>query len=258
MTMRTSRKILISWALVLLLPAPAPALTPAPAATAPSPAASPSATAPTATVTPPRPTTTPTKRPVPSATATAAVSDDDRIAPEEPQPAATAVAPRAARAFRTPERPAPPVFVPDGGGAPEAPAPDGDAPPAMAPAPRAPAARAGTALVVLRATARTAIEGFDVRVTYPRTLGQFATDGQQADCNAGTGTLVVASDRGTGEMRLLVAAAQALPLPLDVFCRFSVTGGGVDAGQFAARVAEVTVNGKSADTSLLIVNVVVR
>ena len=259
MKMRTARKILISWAWVLLLPALAPALTPSPAATVPSPAASPSATAPTATVSPPRPTTTPTKRPVTSATATAAaVSEADPIAPEEPQPAATAVAPRAARAFRTPERPAPPVFVPDGGGAPEAPAPDDDAPPAMAPAPRAPAARAGTALVVLRATARTAIEGFDVRVTYPRTLGQFATDGQQADCNAGTGTLVVASDRGTGEMRLLVAAAQALPLPLDVFCRFSVTGGGVDAGQFAARVAEVTVNGKSADTSLLIVNVVVR
>lgn len=173
-------------------------------------------------------------------------------------PVATAVAPRAARAFRTPERPGPPVFVPDGGAADGA-APEGRAPGAMAPAPRGPAARTGTALVVFRATARTAIEGFDVRVSYPRTVGQFSTDGQQADCNAGTGTLVVASDRGTGEMRLLVAGAQALPLPLDVFCRFAVTGGGgVDAGQFAVRVAEVTSDGKRADLSLLIVNVVVR
>jgi len=60
-------------------------------------------------------------------------------------------------------------------------------------------------------------------------------------------------------MRLLVAGAQALPLPLDVFCRFTVTGGGgVDAGQFAVRVAEVTSDAKRADSSLLIVNVVVR
>jgi len=234
------------------------AFTPSPAATAPSPAASPSASAPTATVTPPRPTTTPTKRPVAIATATAeALGDTDQIAPEEP--AATAIAPRAARAFRTPERPAPPVFVPDGG-APDAggPAAEDAPPPRVGAAPHAPAARAGTALVVFRATARTAIEGFDVRVTYPRSAGQFATDGQQADCNAGTGTLVVASDRGTGEMRLLVAGAQALPFPLDVFCRFAVTGGGVDAGQFAVRVAEVTSGGHRADASLLIVNVVVR
>jgi hypothetical protein len=185
------------------------------------------------------------------------VIGSDEVAPEDPIPAATAVGPRAARAFRTPERPAPQVFVPDGG-APDPAAPEGNAPAPMAPAARGPAARAGTALVVFRATARTSIEGFDVRVAYPRSAGQFATDGQQADCNAGTGTLVVASDRGTGELRLLVAGAQALPLPLDVFCRFTVTGGGIDAGQFAVRVAEVTSDAKQADPSLLIVSVVVR
>lgn len=260
MAMRTWRKILISWALVLLVPSAGGALTPSPAGTVPTPLASLSPPRPSPTPTAPEPTSTPTKRPVTRATATAAAAvGTDEIAPEDPPAVATAIAPRAARAFRTPERPAPPVFAPNGGGAPDAAARDDGAPPAMAPAPRAPAARSGTALVVFRATARTAIEGFDVRVTYPRTLGQFATDGQQADCNAGTGTLVVASDRGTGEMRLLVAGAQALPLPLDVFCRFAVTGGGgLDAGQFAVRVAEVTSDAKRADPSLLIVNVVVR
>ena len=259
MAMRTWRKILISWTLVLIVPSAGRALTPSPAATAPSPAASPSATQASAIRTPPRPTATSTARPATSATATpAAAIGPDEDASEDTRPAATAVAPRAARAFRTPDRPGPPVFVPNGGTA-EGAAPEGGAPGPMAPAPRAPAARGGTALVVFRATARTAIEGFDVRVSYPRTIGQFSTDGQQADCNAGTGTLVVASDRGSGEMRLLVAGAQALPLPLDVFCRFAVTGGGgLDASQFAVRIAEVTSGGKRADLSLLIVNVVVR
>ena len=257
--MRIWRNTLISWALVLLVPSAGRALTPSPAGTVPTPATSPTATRPSATRTPPRPTATPTMRSLTTATASAVPAmRTDEVAPDAPRAVATAIAPRPARAFRTPERSAPPVFVPDGG-APDAAAPDGGPPGPMAPAPRAPAAGARTALVVFRATARTAIEGFDVRVDYPRSVGQFATGGQQADCNAGTGTLVVASDRGTGEMRLLVAGAQALPLPLDVFCRFAVTGGGgVDAGQFAVRVAEVTSDGKRADLSLLIVNVVVR
>ncbi len=167
------------------------------------------------------------------------------------------IAPRP-RAYRTPERAGGPVFMAPEGAARDTAAPEGMPAPA-APAARAPAAQGGTSLVVFRATARTAIEGFDVRVSYPRSLGTFASNGQQADCNAGTGTLVIGSDRGSGELRLLVAGAQALPLPLDVFCRFARTGGGgLDAGQFAIRVAEVTSDAKRADPGLLIMNVVVR
>jgi hypothetical protein len=113
--------------------------------------------------------------------------------------------------------------------------------------------------VVFRVTARTALEGFDLRVAYPRSAGTFAGNGQPVDCNAGTGTLVAANDRGDGELRLLVASAQALPFPLDVFCRFArAPDAGLGAADFRVRVAEVTSDAKRADPSLLIVDVVVR
>jgi hypothetical protein len=114
-------------------------------------------------------------------------------------------------------------------------------------------------LVVFRATARTAIQGFDLLVAYPRALGTFAANGQAADCSAGTGALVVANDRADGQLRLVVASAQALPFPLDVFCRFALApSAGLDPSAFDVRVAEVTSDNKAADASLLMINVVVR
>lgn len=263
MATRTPRRNLLLICLMLLaVPTLGRAASPSPLATVPTLVASPSATAPTTTTTPARPTATATVRSLPTPTPTAGRSAEAEAEPEAPADpyddvVATTVPPRP-RAFRTPERAAAPVFMAPEGAGPGASAPDAPASD-HAPMPAAPAARGGTGLVVFRVTARTAVEGFDLRVTYPRTLGAFATSGQQADCNAGTGTLVVASDRGAGELRLLVASGQALPLPLDVFCRFALTAGsGLEARSFDVRVAEVTSNAMRADSGLLIVNVVVR
>lgn len=255
-TRTLQRDLLLMCLLLVATPTLGRAASPSPLVTVPTPVASPSGTAPTATTTPARPTATATARPLPTAVRPTEAEPEALADPSE-EVVATTVAPRP-RAFRTPERAAPPVFMAPEGTGPGAAAPDAPASD-HAPMPAAPAARGGTGLVVFRVTARTAVEGFDLRVTYPRTLGAFATSGQQADCNAGTGTLVVAGDRGTGELRLLVASGQALPLPLDVFCRFTLTpGSGLDARSFDVRVAEVTSNAKRADSGLLIVNVVVR
>ncbi|MCC6849035.1 MAG: hypothetical protein IT294_11085 [Deltaproteobacteria bacterium] len=108
-------------------------------------------------------------------------------------------------------------------------------------------------------TARTALEGFDLRVGYPRAVGAFGTGARPAECQAGTGLLVAANDRGDGELRLLVASAQALPFPLDVFCRFTAEpGAGLGAGDLTVRVAEVTSDGRRGDPALLLVSVAVR
>jgi hypothetical protein len=166
------------------------------------------------------------------------------------------MATRPPRVFRTPDRGAPPAFrAPQ---AAPAPAIEGQAQDQVPLADSRPS-RSVAGVVVFRASARTALEGFDLRVTYPRALGTFAADGEQVDCNAGTGSFVAASDRGNGELRLLVASAQALPFPLDVFCHFSLaSGAALDAGVFEVRVAEVTSDGKRAHPSLLLVDVVVR
>jgi len=173
-------------------------------------------------------------------------------------PVATA-APGPPRAFRTPERSAPQAFVARDAGT----TADGGATAPVGPGggmgtrPSAPRAQSG--LVVFRATARTALEGFDLRVSYPPDTGSFGTAAQQPDCNAGSGAYVVANDRGTGELRLLVASASPLPFPLDVFCRFTLAGGSaLDPSAFAVRVAEVTNDGKRADPSLLLVSIAVR
>jgi hypothetical protein len=259
-TTNTWMAALVLCTIVPLAAGAAEATSPSPLATLPTPAASPSAILGGATHTPTRPTATVTARPVASPSASPdAVESEAGLGTDEPAaaPAATALAPRP-RAFRTPERAAPPPFVAPEAGAPtdEDPTePHRDGPNAAAPG----AGSGGTALVVFRVTARTVIEGVDLRVSYPDTLGTFAVGGQSADCNAGTGTLVVANDRGTGELRVLVASAQALPLPLDVFCRFAVAGGQrPNRGAFAVRVAEVTSDAKRADTSLVIVDVVIR
>ena len=180
-------------------------------------------------------------------------------APYAAIPTAQPPAPRPPRAFRTPERSGDRAFIAPPGGA-AAGGADAAAAPGMAANPNAAGQRGGSGVVILRATARTAIEGFDVRVTYPQSLGRFSTTGDnQADCTGAAGAIVTASDRGMGEARVLVASASALALPFDVFCRFSVASGArLDAADFAARVAEVASDGKKADPGLVVVDVVVR
>lgn len=205
-------------------------------------------------------TSTATATPRPSARPTPVIAFDPGSQPlppaEDPAPApmATSIAARP-RAFRTPERAAPPAFVAPLAAPSSAPNAPHHEPPAIGTQP----SRSTAAVVVFRATARTALQGFDLRVAYPRALGTFAGNGQPADCSAGTGALVSANDRGDGQLRLLVASAQALPFPLDIFCRFALApGAGLDAGAFEIRVAEVTSDAKRSDPSLLIVTVVVR
>ncbi len=247
---------------VSLFAPPAAAASPSPEIPS-TPHPSPSATLPTAptpTATPIAPSPTATRaRPAPSATPASRTDAGARLDPHAngvEAVATTLVAPP--RAFRTPERAAPPAFVaPQGQAAPDA-AGDGAVGRAPTMEPR-PAPRAGSNAVVFRVTARTAVEGFDLRIGYPRTAGSFGTGAHQAECTAGTGLLVMANDRGDGEMRLLVASAQPLPFPIDVFCPFATEpGAGVGAGDFAVRVAEVTSDGKRADPGLLLVSVVVR
>ncbi len=252
--------------LLVLIARPVQAASPSPLATPTAPLATPAASPSAAPPTAPLPTTTST-RIVASASPTPRVAAATQ--PQEAPAAAAAneipaaVAPTVLvrpRAFRTPEREAPPAFV-----APQGDTGDGNAADLVEPAERGPAvgsrppARSAGSLVVFRMTARTALEGFDLRVAYPTVVGTFGTAARPAECNAGTGTLVVANDRGAGELRVLVASAQALPFPLDVFCRFTPEpGAGLDAGALDVHVAEVTSNGRRADPSLLLVNVVVR
>ncbi len=261
----------VAGALTFLGAIPLHAETPTPLATPATPVVAPSATItsaarPSFLASPASTGTAPSASPSPGRRASASDASADRSEPATgasttggvEAPVAPAVAPP--RVFRTPERAGAPVFVaPDGAGA----ASDGGAGPAasngggMGAAPSAPRARSG--LVVFRTTARTALEGFDIRVSYPPDMGSFGTSGRQPDCNAGTGTLVVANDPGLGDLRLLVASASPLPFPLDVFCRFTLVGGSnLDPSAFGVRVAEVTSDGKRADTSLLLVSVAVR
>ncbi|MEB2283861.1 MAG: hypothetical protein OZ922_04180 [Myxococcales bacterium] len=160
------------------------------------------------------------------------------------------------RAFRTPERAAPPAFVaPRSGAATDAPSDGSDAPATAA----GTAPRSGSVVVVFRVSARTAVEGFTLRIGYPRAAGTFAGAANEPECSAGTGALIAANDPGSGEMKLLVASAQALPLPLDVACRFATRpGAAVGAADFAVAVAEVSSGAKRAEPSLLLVSVIVR
>lgn len=115
-----------------------------------------------------------------------------------------------------------------------------------------------SATVVFRVVARTAIEGFDLRVTYPLAAGDFAGSADHVACSA-PGVTLIPNDFDNGTLKLIVASAQALPLPLAISCRFEIAAGArLDARAIGVQVAEVVVNGASSDTSLLTVAVDVR
>lgn len=196
----------------------------------------------------------PTPAPVTPPPATAAVGQPGM--PYAGIPTAQPAAPRPPRAFRTPERSGDRAFVPpQGSGA--ATSSDGSDPPASAP--NAAGQRATSGVVIFRASARTALEGFALRVSYPQSLGHFVATDHAAECTGAAGALVTANDTGKGELRLLVASAQALPFPFDVFCPFTVAPGQrLEAGAFQALVAEVVSDAKKADPALLLVEVAAR
>ncbi|MEO6028788.1 MAG: hypothetical protein ABIR79_18135 [Candidatus Binatia bacterium] len=194
----------------------------------------------------------------PRADGTVPAQPAEPVAPYAAMPTAQPIQPRPPRAFRTPERAGDPAFVPPQGNAATGDTAS-DAEGAAAAAPNAAGQRATSGVVIFRATARTAVEGFDVRVTYPTSLGHFTATNNQVDCTGAAGAIVTASDRGNGELRLLVASAQALTLPFDVFCRFTVAAGArLSTGAFETRVAEVASNLKKADPGLVLIDVVVR
>ena len=173
-------------------------------------------------------------------------------------PMATAIVPAyQPRAFRTPERAGGPAFVAPQPAAPAPAAPDGGAVMPM-PGSAANPSRGTSGVVIFRVSSRAAIEGFDLRVAYPRSMGTFAA-GQQADCSAGSSAMVAGSDRGDGMLHLIVASGRDLPLPVDVVCRFGIAAGAaLDASAFSVQVAEVTSDGKASDPSLLSVGVSAR
>lgn len=236
-----------------------------------------------ATTTPspgPSPSSPPTPTPVPLRTATAAPSApptavsaapsptilpspalaeeqrDDAVLDPPPPALPTALAPPP-RVFRTPVRLAPPAFVPPAAPVePEAPA-DVESAPARPAAP--PPARGGTATVTFRAIARTALEGFNLLVTYPVDAGEFVGSADQVSCTTAAGGLFIPNDHDDGTMNLIVANAQALPFPIAISCRFALAAGAtIGSGSFAVHVAEVTSNGRTGDPSLLTVAVDVR
>ncbi len=234
---------------------PSPAASPVASATplpSPSVGAPPSSASPFASPTPLRPTASPTPRDAldPPAAAEARPPDHAYALP-------TAVIETRPRAFRTATREAPPVFV-----APQAGTPPSDAslPDDAAAAPgRMPAARSTSTTVVFRTIARTAIEGFDLLVTYPLAAGDFAGSADQVQCTTIAGALLAANDHDDGTLRLLVASAQTLPSSLNITCRFTLAPGTVlDARTIAVAVREVASGGRVADRSLLTVAVDVR
>lgn len=242
-------------------------------ASSPAPTTSPTATiASAATVTPsPRPTARATPRPSPSpSTATAVVAptpnaaadDQDDDVPTNMIPTADALPGGdpvgEVRAFRTPDRAAPPAFV-----APDAPPPasaddpdtDGAAPEPM-PSPDQPY----VATVTFHATAAAdEIDGFELFVIYPRAAGTFVGTRTGIDCrNTGAGMLA-ADDQEGGTMRLLLASDQPLTFPLDIVCHFTVQpNASLTPRLIAVNVVQVSVGEERADPGSLTVSVSAR
>jgi hypothetical protein len=237
-------------------------LTPAvtPRTTVPSPTAmtssvpSPSHTR--AASTSPRPTLTAADAD-PTPVATRGGRDDDAAASETPAPWAAPTPPPAAgavRAFRTPDREAPPAFV-----APQAaPTENADEPPLDEPLPEATRLpdRPYVGTVTFHAVAAADdVEQLDLIVIYPRAAGDFVGSGDRVDCRTSADATLFADDRDDGMLRLVVAGGE-LTFPLDVVCRFAVdVQATLYSGLIAVTVAEVTVGGTRGDPSLVSVTV---
>lgn len=234
---------------------PDPTTTPSPAA---SPESSPTLASPTATVRrTPRPTATPAaeeEEPTPDETSAAPVDDDPSSrAPTQPATQPTSAPAAAVRAFRTPERAAPPAFV-----APqiELPASGDDAPPPdqaetePMPAPDEPY----EATVTFRAVGSPEVTGFGLMVIYPRSDGDFVGSGSGTECRAPGDAALFADDNDQGMLRVRVTGTHPLAFPLDVVCRFTVDPNAVlQARVIAVNVVDVvTTSGPGAASAVAV------
>jgi len=237
-----------------------------------SPAAMPSPVAslwnsPTYAPSPSPQTATPRRIPRPSASPEAAANVDptpveipdgqgnEALRGEMPSPQALPTSPPVGpvRAFRTPEREAPPAFV-----APQVELPAGadDTQPDAAAEPMPSPDRPYLATITFRAVASTDLDGFDLVIIYPRSAGTFAGSGAGVDCRkTGDATLFV-DDHEDGMLRLLVASSRPLTFPFDIVCRFTVAPNAtLPARLIAVNVEEVTIGGEGGDSSALTVSV---
>jgi hypothetical protein len=247
-----------------------PAVTPPTAETSPTAMPSPAPSlesSPTSTSSSPRPTPRRTALPAVTPTAVPHVGPTSVTNPDVQQdevsvsatPAAPSMLPTmppaaAVRAFRTPEREAPPAFV-----APQAePTDDADEPSSDEPEPegtRIPD-RPYVGTVTFRAMASIDVEEFDLVVIYPRTAGDFVGSGDRVDCSKTGDGILFADDHDDGMLRVVVASNEALTFPFDVVCRFSVEPTAtLYSALIAVNVAEVKSGGALADPSVLTVTV---
>jgi len=160
----------------------------------------------------------------------------------------------AVRAFRTPEREAPPAFVApqseptanEDDQALDEPMPEGTHVPNQP--------YVGT--VTFRAVAATDVEAFELVVIYPRSAGDFVGTGDRVECRKTGSAAMFADDHDDGMLRLLVASNEPLTFPFDIVCRFSVEPTAtLYSALIAVNVAEVRAEGVGADPSVLTVTV---
>lgn len=251
------------------------ALTPPP--TSPTPATTPTSvtsSTPTTDAAPtvpesPRPTAHWTPRPSASPSTATAVAPTPIAAPEDQDDAAatnaiptadTAAANQPAggvRAFRTPDRDAPPAFV-----APDVPPPgstDDAETDAAAPEPMPSPDQPYVATVTFHAVAATEIDGFELFVIYPRSAGTFVGTGTGIDCRKTGEGMLGADDQEGGTMRLLVASDHPLAFPLDIVCHFTVQpNASLTPRLIAVNVVEVSIDGERGDPGALSVSVSAR
>jgi hypothetical protein len=245
-----------------------------PAVTSPTSATSPDPATPVQTTPPFAPSPRPTavrQTPLPSATPERAadvdptpvaipdVHEDEGAVHEVPSAQAlpTSLPAGPIRAFRTPEREAPPAFV-----APRVELPEeaddaqGDEPATES---MPPLDTPYVATVTFRAVASTELDGFELMVIYPRAAGDFVGNRNAVDCRKTGDATMFADDQEGGTLRLLVASPRALGFPFDIVCRFTVEPNAVlHARNIAVNVVQVSISGQRGDTSALTVSVSAR
>lgn len=172
------------------------------------------------------------------------------------QPLPTSLPAAAVRAFRTPEREAPPAFV-----APEAePTAGADETQVDEPLPEATRLpdRPYVGTVIFHVVANTDVEDFDLVVIYPRAAGDFVGTADRVDCRKTGNASLFADDHEDGMLQLIVASDHALTFPFDIVCRFSVEPTAtLYSGLIAVNVVQVTAAGNvPGDPSMLTVTVI--
>jgi hypothetical protein len=160
----------------------------------------------------------------------------------------------AVRAFRTPERAAPPPFVEPRVEPPSVADDTLGEEPATEPIP--PPDHPRVATVTFSAVASSELEGFELGVIYPRAAGDFVGSGNGADCRTPGDGRLVANDHDDGRLNLFVVSTHALTFPLEIVCKFTVEANvNLNAGLIAVNVVAVSAEGTGGDPSALSVSV---